>query len=180
MKKIVLIGLLTTGLMAGSNQDYFGISAGNAKMTSKASAAGVAITGETDDTHYSATLGHYYDQGRVYATFTYVDPTTYVDTASAIAIGYDFILPVVKDSFSLYAGPVAGYLWYKESAGSLSLNLSGFNYGAQAGGIINITKNLDLDAGYRYLIETGKDTVSGVNIEAQKVTMWYAGINVRF
>jgi len=162
--------------MAGSNEDYFGISAGNAQLNGKV--AGTNF--DTDDTHYTATVGHYYgDTARVQAAFTYVDPSGTVDHANALSVSYDFLLPVANQ-FSLFAGPVAGYTWYKESSGSLTLDLSGFHYGAEAGAIVKIANNLELEAGYRYLIQTGSDTVLGVNVDADDLRMWYAGLNLRF
>lgn len=181
MKKIVLASLLATGLMAGSNENYFGISAGNAKMTFNASGSGVSVDGDTDGTQYTATLGHYYgNSGRISAAYTYVKHDAGVDTSDAISFAYDFILPIAQDKFSIYAGPVVGYTRYEEPG----LDLSGFHYGAQAGAIVKIMDNIELEAGYRYLIETGNDSidVSGINVkvEADDVKMWYVGANIRF
>jgi opacity protein-like surface antigen len=90
------------------------------------------------------------------------------------------MLPLAEDKFSLYAGPVIGYTSYKESADDISLDLSGFHYGAQAGAILRIVENVEIEAGYRYLLETGSDTVTTVKIDADNIKMWYVGANIRF
>ena len=181
MKKFIFSVCLATGLMAAGNQNFVSLSAGNAKFDGKVSGLGTSVNVNGDDTHYTLGLGHYYDDsGRVYAVFSYVNPSSYVDYADSLSVGYDFILPVVANTFSLYAGPVVGYTWYKESDSGISIDLSGFHYGAQAGAIVKVAKNIEVEAGYRYLIETGSDTVLGVDCDMDKVKMWYAGVNIRF
>jgi hypothetical protein len=181
MKKIVLASLLATGLMAAGNENYFGINVGNAKMSFSASANGTAADGDTDGTQYTATLGHYYgNTGRISAAYTYVKHDAGVDNSDAISFAYDFILPIAENKFSLYAGPVIGYTRYKEPG----LDLSGFHYGAQAGTIVKVMDNIELEAGYRFLLETGSDTIdvsgTSVKVDADNVKMWYVGANFRF
>lgn len=176
MKKMFLSALLASSLMAGSNENYFGFSAGNMEVNGKS----LTEKFSTDDTHYTASLGHYYnDSGRVYASFSYTSPSGIVDRSSAISVGYDFLLPVSKQ-LSLFAGPVLGYTWYELSDSFLSLDMSGFHYGAQAGAIAKVTNNIELEAGYRFLAETGKDSLFGENTQADDVRMWYVGANLRF
>lgn len=177
MKKIGLVVLLASGLMAAGNENYFGISVGNAELSGT-----VASTDfDTDGTQYTVALGHYYgDTSRVSAAYTYVKHEAGVDESDAFSVAYDFILPIADNKFSLYAGPVLGYTRYEESAGGLSLDLSGFHYGAQAGAIVRVMDNIEIEAGYRYLIETGSDTVLGINVDADDLKMWYVGANIRF
>jgi len=177
MKKIVLATLLATGLMAADNANYFGINVGNAKLKVDASGSGINDSATIDGTQYTAVLGHYYgDTGRISAAYTYIKHDAGVDNSDAFSVAYDFILPVVENRFSLYAGPVVGYTEYKES----NLDLSGFHYGAQAGAIVRVIDKIELEAGYRYLEETGKDTFGGATIKANNVQMWYVGANIRF
>lgn len=177
MKKTLLATLLATGLMAASNENFFGISSGNAQL-------GVKINGadfNTDGTHFTASLGHYYgNTSRISATYTYVDKASSVDSNDAISLAYDFLFPLGENRFSFYAGPVIGYTRYKESSGGTSLDLSGIHYGAQAGAIVRVIENIEIEAGYRYLIETGTDAFPAVNIEADSVKVWYVGGNFRF
>ncbi|MBA3024969.1 MAG: porin family protein [Sulfurimonas sp.] len=177
MKKILLAGLLVTGLMAVENENYFGINAGNAKLSYSTDTANA----DTDGAHYTATVGHYYgNDGRISASYTYINRENSVDAADLFSIAYDFMLPLAEDKFSLYAGPVIGYTSYKESANTLNLDLSGFHYGAQAGAIFRVVDSVEIEAGYRFLMETGSDTVADVEINADDVRMWYVGANLRF
>lgn len=177
MKKIVLASLLATGLMGTSNENFFGISSGNSQFA-------VSINGtdfNTDGTQFTASLGHYYgDTSRISATYTYVDKAAGIDSNDAFSLAYDFMFPLHEHMFSCYAGPVIGYTRYKESSNTTSLNLSGFHYGAQAGAIVRVIENMEIEAGYRYLIETGADAFPAVNIEADSVKVWYIGANLRF
>lgn len=173
MRKIALAALLASGLMAAENENYFGISGGNAEI--KVSSVGGSAT--TDGSQITATLGHYYgNTGRVSASYTYVERDPGVDNSDVLSFAYDFILPVKQDMFSVYAGPVVGYTWFKDSM----TDISGFHFGAQAGGIVRVMDKIEIEAGYRYLFETGNDRVWGTNIEADSMKMWYAGINFRF
>lgn len=177
MKKIVLASLLVSGLMAAGNENYFGISAGNAELSGNVESTDFDV----DGTHYTFTLGHYYGEtGRISATYSYVKHDTGVDKSDALSVAYDFILPLAENKFSLYAGPVLGYTRYEETASGISIDLSGFHYGAQAGAIARLSDNIELEAGYRFLFETGSDTVLGVNVDADNVKMWYVGANIRF
>ncbi len=177
MKKIVLATLLASGLMAAGNQDYFGISAGKLKSSSSAQLnPGYVLVEDTDHNAYNLTLGHYYgENGRISATYIYTNvPNT--KNSDAITLGYDFILPLDK-TFSVYAGPSVGYTRVKYDAGD---SLSGIHYGAQAGGIVKIAKSIELEAGYKYLFETGSYTNIGGKIELDNIGLWYIGGNIRF
>jgi opacity protein-like surface antigen len=177
MKKIVWASLLATSLMATNNENFFGISTGNTQL-------GVKINGtdfNTDGTCFNVSLGHYYgDTSRIFATYSYVDKATGVDSNDAFSLAYDFLLPLNENKFLLYAGPVVGYTRYKESSDGTSLDLSSFHYGAQAGAIVRIINNIEIEAGYRYLQETGKDTFPDVNIELNNIKSCYIGANLRF
>ena len=169
MKKIVLSLLLATGLMAAENSDYVGFTIGNTDYRLK----GSSLLDNVDDTHYSFTLGHYYENSRVSATYSYVDGgSDNFDSNYAFSFAYDFILPIVEDTFSLYAGPVIGYSRIKDD----NIDLSGIHYGGQAGAIVQIVENLELEAGYQFIMETGSD--EGVDADYGK--KWYLGANIRF
>jgi hypothetical protein len=106
MKKIVLSLLLAAGLIASQdNSDYVGFTVGNTDYRLDSSSSN---SNNVDDTHYSFTLGHYYKNSRVSATYSYVDSgDNNFDSNYAFSFAYDFILPIVEDTFSLYAGPVS-------------------------------------------------------------------------
>jgi opacity protein-like surface antigen len=169
MKKLVLVALLATGLMAASNEDYFGLSVGNAKLEASSSLGNAS----TDGGQITATLGHYYnDTGRISASYSYIKREEGIKNSDVLSVAYDFILPLADNKIGLYAGPVVGYTLYKDDV----VNFSGAHYGAEAGAIIRIADKLELDAGYRYLFETGSD----LGVDLDNVKMWYVGANLRF
>lgn len=166
MKTIVLAALLASSLMAASHEDYFGLSIGNAELEANTG-------GSTDGGQITATLGHYYgDTGRISASYSYIKRETAIKNSDVLSVAYDFILPLADNKFGLYAGPVVGYTLYKDNV----VNFSGAHYGAEAGAIIRIADKLELDAGYRYLFETGSD----LGVDLDNVKMWYVGANLRF
>lgn len=180
MKKIVLVALLAgCGLMAADNVPYIGVSVGNVAL--KTSVGTVDFESKNDATHYTGTLGQYVgDNGRIALSYTYVEPTGNVQNKDGVSLAYDFIIPVIDNTLLLYAGPVIGYTRFEAEAAGVNLNLSGLHYGAQGGAILRIIKIVELEAGYRYLVETGKDSVLGVGVSADSIRMWYMGVNIRF
>lgn len=180
MKKILLVALLAgCGLMGADNVPYIGVSVGNAELKTSVDIGN--FESKHDDTHYTATLGQYIgDNGRVSLSYSYVEPTGNVQNSDAASLAFDFILPVIDNTLLLYVGPVIGYTRFEEEAAGLKLDLSGMHYGGQAGAIVRIVNNIELEGGYRYLVETGEDTVLGVDVEADNLRMWYAGVNFRF
>jgi len=75
---------------------------------------------------------------------------------------------------------VIGYTRYKEEVAGIKLDLSGMHYGGEAGVIVRVINNIEVEGGYRYLIETGNDTVLGIKFDADTLKMWYVGVNFRF
>lgn len=179
MKKIALAVVLAGGLMGADNVAFIGASVGSAELKSNVSAIG--YDSSVDDTHYTATLGQYVGtNGRISLSYTYVKPTNNVNRSDGASLAFDFMLPIVDNAFYLYAGPVVGYTRFEEEAAGIKLDLSGLHYGGQAGAIFRIMNNVEVEGGYRYLIEKGSDTVLGVNVDADTLKLWYVGVNLRF
>lgn len=180
MKRILLVALLAgCGLMASDNVPYIGFSVGNAEL--KTSVGTGDFESKHDDTHYTATLGQYIgENGRVSISYTYVDPTKNVQHSDNASLAFDFIVPVIKDTLSLYVGPVVGYTRFEQEVAGVNLDLSGMHYGVQAGAIVRIIDNIEIEGGYRYLIENGEDTILGVDVNADDLRMMYVGVNFRF
>lgn len=180
MKKILLVALLgACGLMGADNVPYIGVSVGNAEL--KTSVGSSNFESKYDDTHYTATLGQYVgENGRVSLSYSYVEPSGNVQHSDAASLAFDFILPVIDNTLLLYVGPVIGYTRFEQEAIGLKLDISGMHYGGQAGAIVRIVNNIEIEGGYRYLVETGKDTVIGVDVNADDLRMWYVGVNFRF
>ncbi len=179
MKKIVLAVMLASGLMGADNVAFIGASVGNTELQNNVSALG--YESKVDDNHYTATLGQYVGtNGRIGLSYTYVKPTGNIKHNDGVSLAFDFMLPIVDNALYLYAGPVVGYTRFEEEALGIKLDLSGLHYGGQAGGIFRIMDTVEVEGGYRYLIETGKDTILGVNVDADKLKVWYVGANLRF
>jgi len=180
MKKIFLATLLTGGaLMGADNVGFIGVSVGNAEL--KSTIGPTSHEAKIDDTHYTATLGQYIgDNGRIALSYSYVEPKNNIKNSDAASLAYDFVVPVMDNMFMVYAGPVIGYTRYKEEVAGIKLDLSGLHYGAEAGVIVRLVNFVELEAGYRYLVETGSDTVVGINVDPDTLRMWYMGANLRF
>lgn len=179
MKKIALAVMLAGGLMGADNVAFIGASVGNVELTSNVSSVG--YESKVNDTHYTATLGQYVGtNGRISLSYTYVEPTGHVKHSDGASLAFDFMLPIIDNTFFLYAGPVVGYTRFEEEASGIKLDLSGLHYGGQAGAIFRVMNNIEAEGGYRYLIETGSDTLLGANVDADKLRMWYVGVNLRF
>jgi opacity protein-like surface antigen len=179
MKKIALAVVLASGLMGADNVAFIGASVGNAELTSNVSAIG--YESKVNDTHYTATLGQYVGtNGRLSLSYSYVKPTNNVKNSDSASLAFDFVLPIVDNVFLLYAGPVVGYTRFEQEVAGIKLDLSGLHYGGQAGAIFRIMNNIEVEGGYRYLIETGSDTLLGLNVDADKLKIWYVGANLRF
>lgn len=180
MKKILLVALLAgCGLMASDNVPYIGFSVGNAEL--KTSVGMGNFESKHDDTHYTATLGQYIgDNGRVSISYTYVDPTGNVENSDSASLAFDFIVPVIDNTLALYVGPVVGYTRLEEESAGIKLDLSGMHYGVQAGAIVRIIDNIEIEGGYRYLVEEGEDSILGVDMSADNLRMLYVGVNFRF
>ena len=173
MKKILFAILFATGLIASSNTNYFGVYGGNARLSTSASTKNVSTNGG----QITFALGHYYgNTSRVTASYTYINHDASVNNSDIFSLAYDFILPVpvAQHRFSLYAGPSIGYTRYDGN----NYNFDGFDYGGEAGVIVHVVSRIELEAGYRYLVETGRDTSSGIKLN--RMQMWYIGANLRF
>jgi hypothetical protein len=179
MKKIVLATLLAGGLMAADNVSFIGASIGNAELKTSIDAGN--FESKNDDTHYTGTLGQYLgDNARVSLSYTYVEPDKNIKNSDGVSLAFDLIVPIVDNLFMLYAGPVAGYTRFEAESTGVKMDLSGLHYGGQAGAIVRIANAIEIEGGYRYLIETGSDSVLGIKVEADDLQMWYVGANFRF
>lgn len=178
MKKIALAVLLASGLMAAGEQDYIGISAGQATLDFRVkNDTGTIGKADFKETAYNFTLGHYYgEQGRVSATYTYIDIGDDMKHSDAITFSYDFIFPLGK-MLALYAGPTIGYTRLEFDNGA---DVDGIHYGVQAGAIVRIVPKFEIEAGYRYLVENGSQTLATRRVELDSIGLWYIGANFRF
>lgn len=167
MKKVLLLVLGFIALIASDSTPYIGVGIGQSSF----SIDGIA---DSDSTGTSGTLilgAKYAEYSRFYVMGTYIDRESSVDNAEVYSAAYDLMLPL-HDRFSLYLGPVAGYTVYKTDF----VDLSGFHYGAEVGGTFKIVNNVEIEAGARYLEETGSQN----GLDADNVEMFYFQLNYFF
>lgn len=174
MKKAALAALLATGLMAAGNENYFGVSVGEAKSSVTMDSGSSSATVDDTEGAYNLTLGHYYENARIALTYTHVDIED-VDRSEALTLSYDFFYPVGR-GLNVFAGPGIGYVWMKDDV----VDLSGFTYGGEAGAQLRINSGLEIEAGYRYMLVAGSDNDSGTKVEFDDLATWYIGANIRF
>jgi len=168
MKKLLTIALVVSSLSATDNSEYIGLGVGSSEFTVDA-----VNTITNSGMHGTVVLGkNYGDYGRFYASGTYINSADSVDTSGVYSLAYDFMFPVADDMFSLYVGPVAGYTTYTEK----SIDLSGLHYGAEVGATFDLDKKFELELGYRYLVENGKDGV----VSAKSMQQIYFQVNIYF
>ncbi len=112
------------------------------------------------------------------------------DTDFRVILGnYDYLMPI-NNEFRLYAGVHVGNAEYKETNIDTlgTAKISGLAYGAQVGGIYDITKNIELELGLAYtkynLDKTFNWSDGGVDmtakIEIEDSTSMFAGLNFKF
>lgn len=101
---------------------------------------------------------------------------------------YDYLIPV-NDSNRFYVGAHAGVASLKGKSDLDGLDMSGFAYGAQAGYIYDITRNIEFELGViytKYNLDTdGKrksvdGSVAVTNLELKYSVGTFVGINYKF
>ena len=100
--------------------------------------------------------------------------------------GYDYLIPL-NDKNKLYVGAHAGVSSFKGKDEISDYSMSGFAYGAQAGYIYDITKNIEFEFGLNYTkhdidktIANYKGTGASVKLEMKDSISTFAGINYKF
>ena len=109
-------------------------------------------------------------------------------TVHNILASYDYLIPL-NDKNKLYVGAHAGVSSFKGKDEISDYSMSGFAYGAQAGYIYDITKNIEFEFGLNYtkhdLDKTGTMRANNGNPVSVKLEMkdsisTFAGINYKF
>jgi len=103
-----------------------------------------------------------------------------------VMAGYDYLIPL-NDKNKLYVGAHAGVSSFKGKDEISDYSMSGFAYGAQAGYIYDITKNIEFEFGLNYTkhdidktIANYKGTGASVKLEMKDSISTFAGINYKF
>lgn len=199
MKKSLVLAtlLVATSVMAteAKNNWFAGIGIGstNAEYT--------ISTVSTDDSSGSQTIavGKYLGEaGRMHLNYTMYNEEAGVDVSS-YGVGYDYLF-YNNSKFTPFIGLSVGNFNYEASglqaamtsagltASKDKLDMSGIYYGAQLGGLYEITKSFDIEFGLRLLQTTGDDSVAitsgattvNITAEVDAATQWYIGANYNF
>ena len=194
MKKSLAIAsllALATSAMAVDVQPFVGAGAGVSWNKSEATATIGAVSASESDRNSSASLilkgGAILDSSHR-LSLSYA-PSFHSDAnVHNVMAGYDYLIPL-NDKNKLYVGAHAGVSSFKGKDEISDYSMSGFAYGAQAGYIYDITKNIEFEFGLNYtkhdLDKTGTMRANNGNPVSVKLEMkdsisTFAGINYKF
>ena len=194
MKKSLAIASLLalgTSAMAIDVQPFVGAGAGVSWNKSEATATIGAVSASESDRNSSASLilkGGAILDGSHRLSLNYA-PSFHSDAnVHNVMAGYDYLIPL-NDKNKLYVGAHAGVSSFKGKDEISDYSMSGFAYGAQAGYIYDITKNIEFEFGLNYtkhdLDKTGTMRANNGNPVSVKLEMkdsisTFAGINYKF
>lgn len=103
-------------------------------------------------------------------------------------VGYDYLIPVNNEN-RFYIGAHAGISNFEGKKDMTDYDMSGFSYGAQAGYIYDITRNIEFELGVIYTkynldIDGKRKSVDGsvavTNLELKYSVGTFVGINYKF
>ena len=168
MKKSLAIAsllALATSAMAVDVQPFVGAGAGISWNKSEATATIGAVSASESDRNSSASLilkGGAILDGSHRLSLNYA-PSFHSDAnVHNIMAGYDYLIPL-NDKNKLYVGAHAGVSSFKGKDEISDYSMSGFAYGAQAGYIYDITKNIEFEFGLNYTRHDVEKTYSARN-----------------
>lgn len=192
-KSLAMASLLALGTsaMAVDVQPFVGAGAGISWNKSEATATIGAVSASESDRNSSASLilkgGAILDSSHR-LSLSYA-PSFHSDAnVHNVMAGYDYLIPL-NDKNKLYVGAHAGVSSFKGKDEISDYSMSGFAYGAQAGYIYDITKNIEFEFGLNYtkhdLDKTGTMRANNGNPVSVKLEMkdsisTFAGINYKF
>ncbi len=170
--------LLMLECEAATNSSYVGLDVGNTEATMSA-VNGIENAKESDNgTSVSLKLGYKYeDNQRVYASAQYIEAEN--AEFMVYGLGYDYLFgdAIVKP----FVGGFIGYGQYQtDRASTIDLDVDGIVFGAQAGLLFEVTKEIDLEGGYRYLKSNMEENIGSANIEIDPLSNWFVGFNYKF
>ena len=192
-KSLAMASLLALGTsaMAVDVQPFVGAGAGISWNKSDATATIGAVSASESDRNSSASLilkGGAILDGSHRLSLNYA-PSFHSDAnVHNVMAGYDYLIPL-NDKNKLYVGAHAGVSSFKGKDEISDYSMSGFAYGAQAGYIYNIKKNIEFEFGLNYtkhdLDKTGTMRANNGNPVSVKLEMkdsisTFAGINYKF
>ncbi len=195
-KNIVVASLLLVGSSVFAaeigNNWFVGGEFGAQNMKIKSTATILGVTDSEKDTmkatYEAIKIGKNFEFGRVYGSLGRQNEKDEF-TSYTLGLGYDYLFKN-KSEFTPFLGINASYTKGKVddvTAAAISLDKpKGFNYGVEAGILYAMTKNVELEAGIRYMVSNVDDTFSStapaisVKLEGENITQYYIGLNYKF
>jgi len=168
IKKIGMVLLCTaigTSLYArddiSESKPFIGLEIGYATVQGDVGDNGVFPTVirdyEGSDVEFGIRIGAQKEEWRTTLSFNYFDgdedgkKQNYEKGLASIDY---FFLSSNQSNFQPFIGANVGYVNYESTS---DIDMSGFIYGAQAGIVISVTENVDLDLQYRYSLSNAAD-----------------------
>lgn len=176
MKKLVLLAVFTSALMAADNGWYIGID--TYKTRSDITVTNGAATDKQNLTRNSKTLkaGYYLSkQGR--ANIFYQRSDTMDDTKGSLyGAGYDYLIG--DYALKPYVGVLLGYSKYSQP----NLTMDGNFIGANMGLNYAFGEKFSIEGGYRYMHSNASGTFisSASTAKVDALKNWYFGGNYKF
>jgi hypothetical protein len=193
MKKVFLasmiVGAFATSMFAakiGETSVGFEFGASNTNATTKATNLNTGVsaseTGSTDTTYEGIKVGNYFDYGRVGVSVGHVNEKDNV-SGNYLGLTYDYMF--YNDSkVTPFIGGTVAYSDAPVDFSPLNFHETGMEYGGEIGILYDISKELDLEIGARYLASSasGNQTVSNIKVEVDvnTVMQYYFGLNYKF
>lgn len=195
-KSLVLVGLLVaSSSVFGAEKDWFvGMEIGHSTMDYSYTYSGYTTRSGTEDTsggHQAIKLGKYFGNNiRASLSLFRYNEEADVDVNTQ-TLGIDYLIG--DGAFKPFIGVGISRFTYKETGfgsgySKDSIELKDTALGIQFGGLYEINKNWDIEAGYRILKTNGSDTVTytptnpdlKIAIESDDSKQWFIGVNYNF
>lgn len=123
--------------------------------TSITEVQGAQPSNTSDDVSYGLRLGAENEEWRTMFVINYYDSDVHNVEKAFLALDYFFLKSNTANNYALqpYLGLNVGYMNYESS----TEDVSGLIYGGQAGIVLDVMSNIDLDVGYRYSLSSSDE-----------------------
>ncbi len=176
MKKLLLLGLLASGLMSNDKGLYIGIDA--YKTRTNLTVTDGYISEKQNLTRPSQTLkiGYYLNKnGRLNAFYQHENRFE-GSNGCLYGVGYDYLMG--SNRLKPFIGVLLGYTKYSQP----DIRLAGHFVGIDAGLNYPFGENFSIEGGYRYILPVLSNTFSSSTSQAKFDTQenWFIGANYKF
>ncbi len=184
MKKHLIVAslaaLIVSSAFAGKPGDV-GVSLefGGLKSDATAKVDGISSDGDIHTTYEALRAGKYFDFGRIGGSLGYINEDDGTD-GKFVAINYDYMF-YNKSQFTPFVGASVAYNW---NEANYNIKHNGLTYGPEVGVVYDVTKEVELELGARYLKSNvdGSKNVSGhrVSLDVDSSVQYYMAIGYKF